>query len=614
VLLAIICLSAVVLAHQSVPKFHSKHNKNREVLAPKVLANRNGKNHPRDWQVGSSAAPNYKLTFLIALKQRNLDILEDKFWAVSDPDHPDYRKFLSIAEISFIVDPIPEHKQRVTDWLNAHGITSVKDHGDALEVQATVSTTEKLFSTKFVKYTNSKTKRTIVRHFGKLTLPSHVSEYIDLVSGLTEFPVPKISKKRSPAPQALVSVAPQSVGIFYNIPSTAAVSKNSSAGVVEFVDQYFAGNDLKKFATEFNVKITAIAANHIIGTNDPNNPQVEAELDIEWVLGVGINAEGWFWIEADNVWLYGFGVHMFGTTQVPLVNSISYGWNEEDQCEDGIGGTECQQLGVDSKGYVARVNAQFLKIGLRGISLISASGDSGANGRTDPDCSENHLNPPYPAASPYITSVGGTQIDQSSGVANLPNPPPGCSGQSCASGGTEEAVSFDQANYASGGGFSNVATRPSYQDDAVKAYLASGVTLPPASYFNGTGRGFPDVVGLGSQVLIIDGGDIEPVGGTSCASPIFAGVIALLNDYALNVSPQKQPLGFLNPLLYKMAAASPATFQDITKGDNICTEDGCSPNCKGFLCTKGWDPVTGLGTPNYGNMLKYLQANIFNKK
>jgi len=387
--------------------------------------------------------------------------------------------------------------------------------------------------------------------------------------------------------------------------------KNSSCGVIEFVDQYFSPDDLATFTTQFAVTIPPITPDHIVGTNDPNNPQVEADLDIQWALGIGSNAQGWFWIEADNVWLYGFATHMFATPVVPLVNSISYGWNEEDQCEDGIGGQECQQLGVDSKGYVAAVNVQFQKIGLRGISLISASGDSGANGRTDPDCSENHLNPPFPAASPYITSVGGTQIDQSSGVANLPNPPPGCSGQNCASGGYEEAVSYDQAQYASGGGFSFVASTPAYQTTAVQAYLKSGVALPPASYYNPSGRGFPDVAGLGSQVLIVDGGSIEPVGGTSCASPIFAGIVALLNDWV--IANTGAPLGFLNPLLYKMGANCAQCFTDITKGDNICTEDGCSPSCKGYLCTKGWDPVTGWGSPNYAAMLQYIQNNLAKK-
>jgi tripeptidyl-peptidase-1 len=63
-----------------------------------------------------------------------------------------------------------------------------------------------------------------------------------------------------------------------------------------------------------------------------------------------------------------------------------------------------------------------------------------------------------------------------------------------------------------------------------------------------------------------------------------------------------------------MGASCPKCFQDITKGDNLCTEDGCSANCKGYYCAKGWDPVTGLGTPNYNAMLAFLNTNVFNKK
>jgi len=306
--------------------------------------------------------------------------------------------------------------------------------------------------------------------------------------------------------------------------------------------------------------------------------------------------------------LYGFANHMFATKDVPLVNTISYGWNEEDQCEDGIGAAECQQLGVNSEGYVKRVNIEFQKVGLRGITLVCASGDSGANGRTDPDCSESHLNPVFPAASPYITSVGATQISQASGRANLPNPPPGCSGQSCASAGTEEAVSYNQANFASGGGFSDVATAPAFQKAAIAAYFQSGVKLPPSSYYTRTGRGFPDVAAFGSNVLIESAGSIQGVGGTSCSSPIFAGILSLLNDYVNKQS--GKPLGFVSPLLYKMASQHPAAFFDVVKGDNICTEDGCASSCKGFYAAKGWDPVTGLGTPVYTEMLAYIKAQV----
>jgi len=288
---------------------------------------------------------------------------------------------------------------------------------------------------------------------------------------------------------------------------------------------------------------------------------------------------------------------------------MSYAWNEEMQCEDGIGNYECQQLGVNSTQYVKLVNVEFQKIGLRGVSMFAASGDSGANGRTDPGCSENHLNPPYPAASPYVTAVGATQIATASGVCNLPNPPPGCSGECCASGGVEQAVSFAQASFASGGGFSWVAPTPAHQKVAVQNYLKSGVKLPPSGYYNGQGRGFPDLAAFGSYVLIVSDGSISTVSGTSCSTPIVAGIFTLLNDYVIDKT--GKPLGYVSPLIYKMARERPTTFTDITVGDNLCTESGCSSSCEGFYCTRGWDPVTGLGTPVYTEMLNYIkQMNL----
>jgi tripeptidyl-peptidase I len=84
--------------------------------------------------------------------------------------------------------------------------------------------------------------------------------------------------------------------------------------------------------------------------------------------------------------------------------------------------------------------------------------------------------------------------------------------------------------------------------------------------------------------------------------------MTLLNNWLLNN--KKAPLGFVNPLLYKMAAAQANTFNKITWGSNRCTEDAC---CKfGFdvPADGAWNPVTGLGTPNYGNMLAYIQQNL----
>jgi tripeptidyl-peptidase-1 len=273
-----------------------------------------------------------------------------------------------------------------------------------------------------------------------------------------------------------------------------------------------------------------------------------------------------------------------------------------DQCE--INPDECQ--GIDSEQYVARVNVDWQKIGLKGVSILVASGDSGTNGRTDPDCDLPYLKPDFPSCSPYVTSVGATQLENVPGALN--NAPPICSeGFECAASGDEVAVSFDQSYFASGGGFSWYSPMPSYQTQAVSSYLNSGVTLPPASYYNNTNRGFPDVSAIGSACLIYDGGP-TPVGGTSCSAPIFGGVMGLLNNW-LTANGQA-PLGFLNPFLYKMQSECSNCFQDITSGDNLCTEDGCSSSCEGFYCAKGWDPVSGLGTPNAGAMLQYVQQNL----
>jgi len=315
-------------------------------------------------------------------------------------------------------------------------------------------------------------------------------------------------------------------------------------------------------------------------------------------------ATAWFWLEDGQGWLYQFVNHFFNTATVPQVVSISYGWSESDQCE--IDPDECQALGVDSEGYVARVNAEFQKIASRGLTVLVASGDSGANGRTDPECTLPYLKPDYPAACPYITSVGATQLNNAQ--TSLPNPPPVCSGQGydCASGGQEVAVSYDVANFASGGGFSNYAPMPSWQKTAVTAYLNSGVQLPPASYFNATNRAYPDIAAIGNAVLIYQSG-IQPVGGTSCSSPEWAAIVAILNQGAIKKS--GKPLGFLNPWIYQTAAACSNCFHDITVGDNICTEYGCASSCQGFRCTTGWDPVTGFGSPNTANLINYIATH-----
>ena len=145
----------------------------------------------------------------------------------------------------------------------------------------------------------------------------------------------------------------------------------------------------------------------------------------------------------------------------------------------------------------------------------------------------------------------------------------------------------------SGGGFSTIFARPSYQASAVTNYL-NRINPLYAGKFNAAGRAFPDVAAQAQNLEIVNGGNYELAYGTSAASPIFASAIALLNDQLIAAG--KSPLGFLNPLLY----ANPGALNDIASGSN----PGCGTN--GFPALSGWDPVTGLGSPNYGALKRLV--------
>merc|ERR1711991_365313 len=212
-----------------------------------------------------------------------------------------------------------------------------------------------------------------------------------------------------------------------------------------------------------------------------------------------------------------------------------------------------------------RLNDEFKVVGLRGVSILFASGDSGVG---TGGCPNGVFSPDWPSTSPYITSVGGTKL----GFLET---------------GTERVWSD------SGGGFSNHFPTPAWQQSAVHNYItkyASG--LPPGAYWNATGRAYPDIAAFASGFIVVVGGVPVPIDGTSCSCPSASSVFSLVNDHLLN---KGQPaLGPLNQWIYKNAAA----FNDITEGSNV----GCAGQ-DGFPAAPGWDPVTGNGSPLYTKMI-----------
>merc|ERR1719265_1961293 len=376
-------------------------------------------------------------------------------------------------------------------------------------------------------------------------------------------------------------VVPQTLLELYKVPADKKISKVTQ-GPAEFQDDTsFNKQDLHTFFTQTDLAPETVS--DIVGPYDGTQPDTEATLDVQYITSIGQKQVNWYW--TSESWMYTFSHNFFNTAQVPDAVSISWGWAEDQQCSAGISQGECKTLGVDSEQYVARVNAEFQKIGLRGVSLFVASGDSGANGRSDPTCTDTKLHSSFPGSSPYVTTVGATMLENAK--FDLKSPPKACSalgaGFQCASGGTEVAVSAQQAGFTSGGGFSTYAPMPAYQKTVVDAYLKSGVKLPPPTYYNNTHRAYPDIAAMGNNFLIYmqQMGGWSGVGGTSASTPTVAGVAAYLND--LSYSKKGKPLGFLNPLLYQMHAEVPEAFTDVTVGDNRCTEDGCFPSCQGYM-------------------------------
>lgn len=239
--------------------------------------------------------------------------------------------------------------------------------------------------------------------------------------------------------------------------------------------------------------------------------------------------------------------------------------------------------------------------------VASFPGDGGnSNGCLGPDA--RIFNPQYPSGCPYVTSVSGTMLYPGQAVTDAE------SVMQVNLGGTA-------TNFSSAGGFSNVFQRPWYQELAIEEYFRVGNPSYPyyselnvdvnttTGLYNRIGRGIPDIAANGAYFESYLNGKLVHFFGSSLASPLFASVITLvssslfstlfifsatnfsqINEERLAIG--KSSVGFINPVLY----LNPWALNDITNGTNL----GCGT--EGFPAVKGWDPATGLGTPNYAKL------------
>jgi len=527
------------------------------------------------WRRTVKAADNYLHNVVISIKHKEgaARACDSLIYDQVNPNSTYYGKYLSLEEANRKFRSY-ENLNKAQTWLESVGLETVA-RGFWLHVTAPVSQLNEIFQADFHHFMSTSGKSKHIVRTKSYTIPSHVESYIDFISNTVVFPQVK-SQILAPLVDTDGTVTPQFINQFYNIKSNKGSAKATQSVFEDTQD--FSSTDLSTFQSTYNLPNQAVAK--VVGPNDesqcdadPNNCG-EANLDLQYMMAVAQNSPTWFWAIDPNIQdpFYAWAQDVGNMQNPPLVHSISY----------GSVATENPVNDMDS------FNTELCILGTRGITVTVSSGDDGvANYEARDDSSKCGFNPSFPATSPYVVAVGATQGPEAG------NPEIACTSST---GGL----------ITTGGGFSVTFAQPSYQAAVVNNYLKNGPNMPPTSQFNSKGRGYPDVALLGYNYVVYIGGSAQQVSGTSASSPVFAGMLSLINARRLQAG--KSSLGFVNPALYKLAASTKGIFNDITSGVNNCCAAEYFPTCctYGFTATTGWDPLTGLGSVNFEKLAAAL--------
>ncbi|XP_029457760.1 tripeptidyl-peptidase 1 [Rhinatrema bivittatum] len=528
---------------------------------------------PEGWTFMGCLAASDNVTLTFALKQQRVDILQDLVERVSNPDCPLYGMYLTLEELTALIKPCSLTISTVQKWLQTFGI------GDCQTVQTldflwctmTVGTAEKLLpGSEFSRYVNG--QKSVVRSLVPYKVYEELADHIDFVGGLHRFPMERKVLSRgwgNPHQGSFhLGVMPSIIRQRYNLSvSDVGSSSNNSQACAQFLEQYFHQQDLAEFMQIFGGGFSHCSrVDRVVGPHGGPKAGLEASLDVEYIMSTGANISTWVFSNPGRYesqepfmdWL----LSLSNLSSVPWVHTVSYG-DDEDSL---------------SVAYMERINVEFMKAAARGLTILFASGDDGAGCRTVGK-GIHAFRPSFPASSPYVTTVGGTSFK---------NP---------------FQVTCEVTDYISGGGFSNVFPMPDYQVAAVKHYLMTASKLPPESYYNSSGRAYPDIAALSDNYWVVTNRIPIPwVSGTSASTPVFGGILSLINDKRLQKG--LPPLGFLNPALYKLhSSGNSSALFDVTTGCHLsCLDEKVQG--QGFCAAPLWDPVTGWGTPNFPQLLR----------
>lgn len=390
---------------------------------------------------------------------------------------------------------------------------------------------------------------------GSITIPANLEFVVEGVFGLDNRPQAKTHfrlRKKKPdvhAEAAAVSYSPLQVAQAYRFPA-GTTGAGQCIAVIELGGGYKT-TDLDSFFRGLGITTPKVTAVSVDGganspTGDSSGPDGEVELDIEVAGAIAPAAQiaAYFAPNTDQGFIDAVIAAVHDSKLKPSIVSISWGGPEDSwtaQARDALN-SACEDAST------------------MGVSVLAASGDDGStDGSTGGTPTVD-----FPAASPFVIGCGGTKLTISNSAI-----------------GSEQAWNDLSSNEgATGGGISEVFALPAFQEDA---------KIPKAP--NGfVGRGVPDVAGnadpeTGYNVFV--DGQQAVIGGTSAVAPLWAGLVALINQ-SLGTN-----VGYVNPLLYS-AKVEPG-FHDVTSGSN-----------GNYSAGPGWDACTGLGSPDGAALLTAL--------
>ncbi|MGZ3751852.1 MAG: S53 family peptidase [Mucilaginibacter sp.] len=478
----------------------------------------------------------------VTVRIRRKKSLEDKLKSGDTISHKNYEKEFGAAQ---------KDADKVEAFAHMYHLSTVETDlaRRSVILKGSIADMEAAFGVKLSGSTDASGNKIRVRQ-GEIFIPATLKDVIQGVFGLDNRPVArplfKIGRRDGQADAAPAvshqTFTPDQLANIYGFPA-GFNGKGQTIAIIELGGGYRT-KDITTYFKGLGLKKPTVKAISIDGSkNKPSNPngadgEVMLDIEVAGAVAPGAKIVVYFCPNTDQGFLDAITKAVHDSANKPSVVSISWGGAEANWTQQSL----------------TNFNEAFKGAAALGVTICVAAGD---NGSSD-GLSDGEVNVDFPASSPYVLACGGTSLKVNNSNAI-----------------TSETVWHDSDNSATGGGVSNIFDLPDYQKNS---------NVPTAIDTGHIGRGVPDVAGdadpnTGYKVLV--DGQSMVIGGTSAVAPLYAGLVARINQQKGSWA------GFINPVLY---SATPSLCRDITVGNNKTTSGQT-----GYDARVGWDPCTGLG-------------------